>query len=254
MILVKKLIKKTLFCSFLFISSSALSTPPHVSTGLKEYEATYQLNWHGIDVGLSIHQLRKVGADRYTAQSISKPHVAVLPFRNNEKSEFILKDNAQIEPQRYEFQNEEKGKTTRGTLYFDWKNKKLTKKIQSVGERVETLPDNAHDRITYTLQLRQDLKNKKQPFNYTVMEPKKDKTYQFTVVGEEKINTPIGQIDTLKLEHVSENQERRTIMWLAKDMDFLMVKLNQFRKGKLDAEASLKKLKVIKHGQNFDNN
>lgn len=210
----------------------------------KEYHAVYQLNWHGMNVGVSEHELRRVGQNTYSAESVSKPHLAILPFNNYERSEFLFEDS-KLKPLRYDFKTEEKGKTIVGLVQFDWPDNSIRKSVYQGAERDEPLPENALDRITYTLQLRKDLQNSKGPFTYTVVEPRKIKKYTFNIVGEEKVNTLFGEFNAVKLEHVSENGERRTQLWLAKDFDYLLVKLTQYKKDSLDSEAILKQLKVI---------
>lgn len=227
---------------FLFISISGSVQAEQPS--LREYRAVYQLTWHGMNVGISEHELRRIGQNTYSAESISKPHLAILPFNNHERSQFTLEDS-KIKPQRYDFKTEEKGKTIVGLVEFDWPAQQIRKSIYKGAEKEEPLPEDALDRITYTLQLRQDLKNRKGPFTYTVIEPRKIKQYTFNITGEESINTPFGKFNTVKLEHVSENGERRTQLWLAKDFDYLLIKLTQTKKGTLQSEALLKQLKII---------
>lgn len=237
-----------LFCIFLAPSIFASSV-------LTEYEAQYQLQWKGLDVGTSVHSLRKVGSDRYVAEAISKPNISILPFRSNEKSEFFLKNNM-IQPLMYEFDNEEKGKVLRGSVFFDWSTNEAIKRFQGrmgrneKGEKLpnqskEKLVNNTQDKVTYTLALRQDLLNRKNNYTYTVIEPRKTKQYVFNVVGEEKVKTPMGEFDTVKLEHISDNKERVTQIWLAKDFDYLMIKLVQIKNGTAGAEATIKNLKVL---------
>lgn len=228
--------------------SLLLSQPvvTHASTdnALREYHASYLLYWQGVKVGTSEHELRRLGANLYSAESISKPFLAFLPFSNSERSQFIFEDG-KIKPQRYDFKTEEKGRKIVGLVEFDWDANEIHKSIYEGAERNQPLPENALDRITYTLQLHQDLKNGKGPFTYTVIEPRKIKEYTFKIVGNEKINTPMGEFKTIKLEHVSDNGDRITQLWLAPDFDYLLVRLTQAKKGKQESEALLNKVQVL---------
>ena len=226
------------------LSASPITKASSTDNALREYHASYQLYWQGVNVGSSEHELRRVGKNLYSAESISKPYLAIMPFGSSERSQFTLEDS-KLKPQRYDFKTEEKGRKIVGLLEFDWDTNELHKSIYEGAERNEPLPENAQDRITYNLQLRQDLKNGKGPFTYTVVEPRKIKQYTFNVVGSEKVNTPMGEFKTIKVEHVSDNGERRTQIWLAPDFDYLLVRLIQIRKGKLESEALLKKVQVI---------
>ena len=63
--------------------------------------------------------------------------------------------------------------------------------------------------------------------NYTVVDGKQVKNYQFKVVGTETLETPIGQLTTVKVARVRENNARETIFWLSPEHDFLLVQLRQ---------------------------
>jgi hypothetical protein len=54
------------------------------------------------------------------------------------------------------------------------------------------------------------------------------------------LTTKIGTLKTLKLEHLSTTKERLTTLWLAKDLDYLIVKLEQRKKGKIIGDSTLK--------------
>lgn len=221
-----------------------LSSKVFASDDFTQYAAGYQLNWHGVSAGSSEHTLKKLAPNRYTAESTSKPYLSIVPFSSSERSEFTLEDSL-IKPERYDFMTEEKGKNIIGFVDFDWANHTLLKSIQHGPERNEPLTEGVQDRITYTLQLRLDLLHGKKDFAYTVIEPKKIKHYVFNIVGEEKITTPLGTFETIKLETVNEKGDRRTQLWLAKEFDYLLIRLVQYRNDALESEAVLKTLKVL---------
>lgn len=214
---------------------------------LMQYRATYILNWKSLKVGVSTHIVRKIGRQRYLAEVISRPYVSALPFSSTERSEFIRKNNT-LQPVYYEYATEEKGRRKGGQLSFDWQHKKI-KVIEGSAPPDLNLPDNAQDKITENLQLRLQLQEKKSKegdtFSYTVVERNRIKTYTFTVLGYEKLETPLGSFDTVKLEHISDNKERKTLLWLAKDQCYLLVKLQHFRKQKLFAESVIQMLEPI---------
>lgn len=236
--------KILIFLTILFLPLILFAPKVSASDDLTQYAASYQLNWHGVSAGSSDHTLKKLKPNQYVAESISKPYLSIVPFSSSERSEFTLEDSM-IKPMRYDFMTEEKGKNIIGFVDFDWLNHTLLKSIQHGPERNEPLTDGVQDRITYTLQLRLDLLNGKKDFSYTVIEPKKVKHYTFNIIGEEKITTPFGTFETTKLETVNDKGDRRTQIWLAKEFDYLLIKLVQYRNEALESEAVLKTLKVL---------
>lgn len=81
--------------------------------------------------------------------------------------------------------------------------------------------------ISYQLQLRRDLALPDSPLKYTVISHGKIKHYQFERLGNEVINTGLGEISALKVRRVRDNQERETIFWMAEKYAYLPVKVWQ---------------------------
>ena len=54
-------------------------------------------------------------------------------------------------------------------------------------------------------------------------------TYDFRVLGSEKVDTKAGQIDAIKVERVRDptQSSRKTVLWFAKDWGHLLVRLHQ---------------------------
>lgn len=190
---------------------------------LKTYQATYNLYWHGIKVGNSTQTLQKLNANRYLVEWTSLPLLSFLPFHSFEKSEFYLKNN-QIYPIAYHYKIQNKKKIKSGEMLFN---------------QMPSLPHKAQDKISLYFQFRQDLALQKNNFRYTVIEPEKIKHYTFKVINETHLKSTIGVLKTIQVEYISDNKERLTKVWLAKDLDYLIVKLQQFKKGKLIAESTL---------------
>ena len=238
---------KLFFCllfSTLILSALGFSGPCFAQNPvLFEYQAEYSLSWNGLRVGRSHHQLKKIKNNHYIVTSNSVPNLKFLPFSDFEKGEFLVQGTAII-PVTLEFNKKEKRKKEIGAIIFDWKQSKVLKQFQSPESKTieETLAPHTQNNISYIFQLRQDLQAQKKHFQYSVIEPKGNKTYTFHIIGEQNLKTPLGVLKTYVLEHISDHQERRTRLWLAKDLGFLMVKLIQIKHNKITAEADIQKL------------
>lgn len=92
--------------------------------------------------------------------------------------------------------------------------------------------------VTYQLQLRRDLADGASSLAYQVMSRGKIRDYKFLVVGEELLDSPLGPINTLVVRRVRDDNERETLMWLAPDWQFTVVKIRQ-REGKENYEMTL---------------
>lgn len=217
-----------------------ISFLPLAQASIQSYQAEYQLYWQGLAVGSSQHVIKQTGPHHYVAFSRSSPKLKFLPYSDFERSEFTVHQH-QVQPQRYIFQTQEGRKKLEGSILFDWQTKKINKHFKNQAPQHEPLPALSQDKITQFFQLREDLKRGKQALHYTIIEPKKTKQWQIRILGSERLNTPLGVLETVKLEHVSDSQQRRTQFWLAKDLDYLMVRLVQIRKGRKTAEVLIQK-------------
>lgn len=90
-----------------------------------------------------------------------------------------------------------------------------------------SLPDAALDPLSYQLQLRHDLLNQCPELDYRIVDGRRIKDYPFAVTGSESLDTAVGTLRTLVVERVRDDEERITRLWLARDWDYLVVKLLQ---------------------------
>jgi len=85
------------------------------------------------------------------------------------------------------------------------------------------------DKSTYQLALQRDVAAGKKSMSYNVVEGTDVDTYDFRVIGPEKVQTKAGSIDAIKVERVRDptQSKRITQMWFAKDWGGILVALRQ---------------------------
>jgi len=119
-----------------------------------------------------------------------------------------------------EFADERTGRNT-ARAKFDWEAKTIT--LQYRGEpRTEPLPAQAHDRLAFA-------------FDFAFAPPRKGEVafdlfdgrglsrHVYTVGGRERVRTPAGEFDSLKITRG--NEDERTDIWLAADLSYLPVRI-----------------------------
>ncbi|MEM1403304.1 MAG: DUF3108 domain-containing protein [Pseudomonadota bacterium] len=87
--------------------------------------------------------------------------------------------------------------------------------------------DSTLDRMSQQEQLRLSLLNDptpKEDMLFTVADGRKVKEYRFIFMGEERLETPMGWINTLHFERDHDDEERRSAVWIAPEWDYLMVR------------------------------
>lgn len=135
-----------------------------------------------------------------------------------------------ISPLHYSYARRSVGKDRTAELSFDWKNKTVTNNVQKTSWQMD-IAQKVQDKLSYQIQMQQDLLNGEKSFTYQIADGGRLKEYRFTIVGEEILDTPLGKVNTIKVKRSRDNDERVTYAWLAKNWNYLLVRLQQEEKG-----------------------
>ncbi|MFC4258752.1 DUF3108 domain-containing protein [Marinobacter lacisalsi] len=137
-------------------------------------------------------------------------------------------ENGHIRPLEYRYAL--KGLMVRDrsrAMNFSWAANSISGSFEGDSFTME-MAENALDPLGFQLQMRQDLKAGKQEMTYAVADDGDFDHDRFTVIGEETLTTPMGEMATLKVEKVrDEDSKRETLMWFAPELDYLLVQLVQ---------------------------
>jgi len=159
----------------------------------------------------------------------------------SESTAFVLDDDT-IQPQHYHYDRNGGKRSLVINLDFDWPNKSMA---DTVDDEPIQIPISAgtQDKLSYQLQLMLDLQAGLTTFDYPVADKDAVKTYRFTLLGEETIKTPIGNIATIKLKRErAANSKRNITIWFAKSLRYLPVRITQ---GKSDDEFIMLEIKKV---------
>ena len=142
----------------------------------------------------------------------------------------IDEEKQQIVPLHYKYQRRVLGRDRDAELTFDWDTKTVTNNVQNTTWKMD-IAQRVQDKLSYQLQLQQDLVNNKKELVYQIADGGRLKEYGFEIVSEEMLETPLGKVNTIKVKRSRENDDRVTYAWLAKDWDYLLVRLQQEEDG-----------------------
>lgn len=132
----------------------------------------------------------------------------------------------------YNFKQRSIGKSRNELLEFDWNSQQVHHTTNKPAGSFE-ISKATLDKLTYQLKIRQDLSNSKDILVYSVADKRKLKQYGFDIIGNAVLETPMGKLNTLQIKRDrGANAKRETTLWLAKDWDYLLVKIHQKEKGK----------------------
>ncbi len=235
----KKSIKPLLISLLLALFNSSSSLADNNTTPLKAFSAEYSAILNGSSVsGSAVRQLEFNPEGQAVFSFKAKVNLAKL------HEESLLSWN-QCTPVPLAYQR---------SLRVFFRNKKQS--IQFDQDKLKAhyddgkksghadIPAQTLDRISLQLALRCDLQKGKQQGNYTVFDRNKLKTYQFKVVGDEIIDTPIGKLQATKVQLQRKNKNRQTWLWFSKQHDYLLVKLKQEEPGGGNKPSSSNELEI----------
>lgn len=198
------------------------------------------LNSYSVEYGLKSKHY-KMSAKATRTFKINDENIAsleqsasILIAKISQQSKFKLDtQSCMLSNISYRYDRSIFGKRKSYKINFDYDNKQV---VENNDGKKKTFPleKAAYDELSYQELLRCQLMNSNniaagQEFDYLVRTKGKDRLYQFVVEGEEKINTKIGELDTLKLTRIRDPEDKndKNFIWFAKDHNYLLVKLYQ---------------------------
>lgn len=206
---------------------------------LSSFTANYKLQTLSVTQAYATTKL-SIKGDNYRFESRIKP-TAWIGIINNadryEYSEGVIKNN-EIIPQKYYYQHSDWLKSTRQVeITFDKQKNKITNYHLHINNKwkmdsVDQVQDRLSSQLSIILALQQSgtLKDKKE-FSYSIADGGRLKQYIFTIIAEEKLQTPLGVLNTIKLEHHRSHQDGIMIIWCAEDLAYLPVKIQHQQLG-----------------------
>lgn len=209
-----------LLLTFGFISLSQAAELP--SSFSNEYTSTAM----GFRITVT-HSLKPLNDGTHEMRFHAKSWFASI----NETSRVrIDEEKQQIIPLHYKYQRRVLGRDRDAELTFDWDKKTVTNNVQNTTWKMD-ITQRVQDKLSYQLQLQQDLLNNRKSLVYQIADGGRLKEYAFETVGEEVLDTPLGKVNTIKVKRSREDDDRVTYAWLAKGWDYLLVRLQQEEDG-----------------------
>ncbi|WP_227718170.1 DUF3108 domain-containing protein [Microbulbifer sp. Q7] len=238
----KKAIGNTLLLSFLTLFSiapfSQAETDHEIAPKvLLPFSATYEAKFSGFAVTAE----RKLTGSPASWRLDFSAHSM---FAKIEEYSRFAQQGLQLIPQHYDYQKSGLGKDRHTALSFE-DNASRVVNVYDKSRSIEKAPANLQDKISYQLQLAVDVANQKTPLKYQVADGRKIRQYEFRVAGTENIKTPMGVIETVKVERVREaGAERVTNIWFAPKWNYALVKLWQQEDNGKSYQITLTKLSI----------
>lgn len=227
----------------LLLSLSGFATAEQTPlNALLDYHATYEATFNGLPIEARRELTRE--AQGYKITTLAKNLLGNI----REIERFHLDNQDRIRIDDYTSTRTIFGAKRSENLRIDPLLSKATYTRKKKQSEIDLAPEYLGP-VSYQLQMRRDLAanasantGTKATLSYQVISHGKIKYYQFEELGEETIVTALGDIKTLKVGRIREEEDRQTILWLAPRWAFLPVKIWQKESDGETYEMTLKAL------------
>jgi hypothetical protein len=206
----------------LLFAFALFALPAVQAADLHPFSASYTADWKQLPMsGSAERSLTQNGDGTWTLNFKASMMIASLT-----ETSVIHFDKDALQPKSYTF--ERGGLAKKINLDFDQTAKKVTG-FENKDPVNVALQSGMLDKSTYQLALQRDVAAGKKSMSYNVVEGTDVDTYDFRVIGPEKVQTKAGSIDAIKVERVRDptQSKRITQMWFAKDWGGILVALRQ---------------------------
>jgi hypothetical protein len=194
---------------------------------LKPFKATYSAEWKGMTAGTSTLELHRAGPDTYSYTSVSEARgMFRLAFSEalQQTSTFRVTEQG-VQPITFRGTDEKQRPIE---LDFDWTKLRVT---GTAKEKPVDLAISAGTQDSMSLQIAilRGLASGKVPPTVWMIDSDKLKEYELRLEGSARIETELGELDTLVYTSKRASGDRLTRTWVAPVLGYLPVRAERIR-------------------------
>lgn len=234
---------RTVACLLALLPLSVPAMPP-------QYTADYVFERGRITVGETRMQLERSKDDifRYTSTASATGFVGLF-VRDTLREESIFHfDGTTFWPISYTYRHEGSKKNRNEKIAYDWTDRKAS--IDYRGHKSELeLVNGTLDRFLLQLAVMSDTRDKSIDKSYKVIDNGGIKKYRLKGDKSETITTPAGEFETVRVERIDKDNDKRLRFWLAPALNNLPVRIEQEKRNEETLRLSLKAYQFGNEGE-----
>ena len=216
-----------------------------VSAAGIRFHAEFDLRLSGIVIARTTWSVEQDSDGAVIFLSQTQPSVLFSVFDKGEiieRSEWTLESDW-LRPQFYSYSRTGR-KQRQVEIRFDWKLGVAHHNVQGRQWKLK-VPVGTLDKLNYLIAAMADLERGKRVFNYWIADGGGLKQYQLYDLGEERIDTALGIMNTVILQRKRNNSPRETIIWCAPKLRFLPVRVLHREKDNRTIELVLRSVNML---------
>jgi len=211
-----KFISLTVSVLLLFVAQLSFALPP-------AFQADYTVKKGSLTLG-SLKTNLKYSGNKYSYHKKTKATglaalLTGIKITENTDGTFA---GQRLTPQNYLFNQSRHGKSKIDKAAF--RGNKVSGSYKGKPYNF-TIKNGIQDRASLELMLAQDLSQNKARLNYQIVGRGEQIEYIFQRLGQEKLKTPVGTFNTIKVRVVRKGGKRDTTFWMAKELGYMPVKV-----------------------------
>lgn len=205
-----------------------------------EYTAQYEVRYKGRRVARAEFTVTRLAENRYEFRSTTQARGiwrVLSPQAALEISEFETRAGL-IAPVRFEYQDGSKKGEDNFSIEFDATSGEIHIDDQE-GRQTLALEEGLLDRGSLQVALMRDAAACEVPGPYRYVDDDGERMYRYEQLDDRTAETGIGDLDTVRFSQQSEGSSRTTVLWLAAELAYLPVRLEQIRNGEVQTVFTL---------------
>ena len=191
---------------------------------------TYSINYKasaGLATASATRSFLKSTTNSYELLNTIEVSAATQPIMNmTERSRITLSDSQQLIPLSYNMrQTGYRDKSE--NIEFDWVQSIATITTAEQSQRVK-IQDEIFDKLSHQLNIYSNIRNTTKKISFNVIDESGIQEYQYSILGYENIDTPLGQFPSIKIErNLPKSSSRSVIFWLSSEWEGVLLKMDQ---------------------------
>jgi len=210
-----------------------------------EFTAVYDARKNGMRIAEASFSLRRLGNGDYVYQRklTSVGFASLFGKKVSTATSRWRFTNDWIQVLEYQSSNEDGAADDNLHLIFNWETAHV-KNVSTADPWQTKMPAGTLDKLVMQLALLFELRGGSTEFQYPVAHEGRIKQYRFKQTGEEKIELPMGEYNTLVVERLDDDRDK-TRIWSVPELNYFPVRFHEHKKSGVEKELSLRKLEFI---------
>ena len=228
------------------VMTGLVASPAHAEAAVpRPFSATYAVSYRGIGAGtITFDFARDAATGRYIYETHASPSTLARLFVSKAAMERSVMeiDAGGTRPIEWQLDDGKSGNEDDGELHFDWSRSRVAGTVE--GKPVElTVEPGTQDRSSMQIAVTTALLRGVEPGTIPLIDDNRIKRYVYTKKESATVDSALGKIETVLYESTREGGSSRTSrFWMAPSLEFLPVRAEQVRKGRVETVMVLQKL------------